>query len=810
MADQELARAVKPTLLTDCCGVLPVGTPHASLRFSQFFVCPAPPGSGLRQKYLALQKAQLTFESTTIDDIIDRLTDALMKRWEDHFDGITRASGPPRRTPRRPKKPDPDPRPKLPAFLNLQPPTTKKQLAALRAKIDSRMRAKLVPASFVPWNDKRPLIGLHATFVQDWRLEGYTRGELVSSISLAPGEQVVLEYHTWDKSTFKSEQELTEELEQRLSSKLTQRDSQDIVGELATQTGTKLNGNLNLQIPIPLGDVTLPLGVDVGGDLTQQLDTKVTETFQSVTERTEEAATTLKNQRKVRVEVARDVGRESKQTRTIANTNRCHTLNCHYFEILSHYTLLTRPVQLAPCVLVDFPDATITPAWVLCHEGVLRRVLIDPIYLAGFEAAKVLEVADVLDQLTKGANEGGGAQDEGAVAGQDHEFEGLRAAILASWDELRDAFDDVKPFFDDLLDIGFDDAGGALARLFAADDGADDEEVVRSMPKALYLALLTANKDAHNALKALEDTADSTGALEALRRFFSAVTHRDYQYSVAKAVVAEGLDALGLPPEVVDFLLFAANLLYPILGVMSIVEYTADDAGLHVAVKAAEDRVRAATAGRRGAITSPATGAGAVLRGDLVGRLNTQAGGISPQKRAEATVEYERLKCHLTDHKTHYLQAVWLRTDPDERARFLAERGLATLTTGELLGFVGDKAAYTLTDPNPFKHTPDVRKTLAKILGGIKPPQPFEIQLPTGGTQLEAVLGCCDSCEKFIGDSRDIELRANAARAAQDEAEAERRKARLAATPPDLTEFVSPPGGSLKIDVSGTPSGDGA
>ena len=66
---------------------------------------------------------------------------------------------------------------------------------------------------------------IFSLYEQEWQHVGYTKGDLIKSLSLAPGETVTLEYHYWDKSIIKSEQELSSELELKSSSTLTQRDS---------------------------------------------------------------------------------------------------------------------------------------------------------------------------------------------------------------------------------------------------------------------------------------------------------------------------------------------------------------------------------------------------------------------------------------------------------------------------------------------------------------------------------------------------------------------------------------------------------
>ena len=93
------------------------------------------------------------------------------------------------------------------------------------------------------------------------------------------------------------------------------------------------------------------------------------------------------------------MGGEDKQTRVMANTNRCHTLEFKYFEVLSNYLVSSSCVGFQPCLLIPFNVVCdgkvfscnkITAKFILCNEHILKSVLIDSKFLAGFEAAKKL------------------------------------------------------------------------------------------------------------------------------------------------------------------------------------------------------------------------------------------------------------------------------------------------------------------------------------------------------------------------------------------------------------------------------------
>ena len=246
------------------------------------------------------------------------------------------------------------------------------------------MAGAFLPGPLQSYGSAHALVGLCSEFEQVWTPVGYTRGELIGSVSLAPGERVTVEIHSWDKSTTKTESELASESELRTSEKYSQRDALTVLQEYAARQNTKVDMGLN----VPLKVVTLNLGFGQVNDA----QSRVNNTTENIREQTAEAANVLKVNRKMRIESSREVGRESKQTRVVENTNRCHTLNCHYFEIIANYLVSTRFRDVQPCLLIPYPRIAFTIDVVLCNEGVLRRSLLDRTFLPGFEAAHLLAV----------------------------------------------------------------------------------------------------------------------------------------------------------------------------------------------------------------------------------------------------------------------------------------------------------------------------------------------------------------------------------------------------------------------------------
>jgi hypothetical protein len=599
----------------------------------------------------------------------------------------------------------------------------------------------MFPGSFQPFGSIHSPVALCATFEQTWQPSGYTRGELVGSLSLAPGERLTLEVHSWDKSTRKSEDELSTEQEMRTSEKLTQRDALTVAQEYSKQRNSNVSASGTVPIP------KMPLSVS--GQVSTQTSESLRRTRETLREQTAEASNTLKINRKTRLEVSRETGREEKQTRVLENTNRCHSLNCHYFEVVANYVVTTRLVSVRPCVLLRNPRPSFTRDWVLCHTGTLIEALLDRTFLPGFEGARALKVYDVIAEIERNAR----------LA----ELERLGDQLTPHVTAILDAYRALNGANDETV-AAVQSCGGGWVLLCVLDK-------ITPLTWERVVAWFALSSTTRTALKRLAtDIASGRNAAEALRTLLLVAGPEALTQTPGEAAVEQALrellrvDSLNLKKDLLSF----------------------DDAGLRAAIGAAAGLVRT---------------------------LPPQAPmepAIPNEALANARVEFERLQCHLDENWLHYSQAVWLREDHGQRLMRLQSYGaIASVIENELLGFYGDRAAYPLRDVSTIAEVnlADVIGEADKEVRGAKD-APFLISMPTPGLLLEAIVGDCNACEDFIERSRLLDLRQQEAKARQEEAEADRRAQRLAAVPPDLSDPSPHPASEIRVVLEPGGAGD--
>ncbi|KTC78166.1 hypothetical protein Lbru_2458 [Legionella brunensis] len=701
-------------------------------------------------------------------------------------------------------------------------------------------------------------VGLFVTYEQEWHHLGYSRGELIKTLELAPGETVTLEYHYWDKSIIKNENELSTELELKSSSTLTQRDTKQILDELTANNQLHLNGHEGGSIKIPDTPITIEAGAD--GGISSQLQPHVSNTISNTIESVVSTTNDFKQNRKVRIEETRDSGIENKQTRVVSNTNRCHTVQYNYFEIISNYKIATRLSTIRPCILlpysVTYENKPLTPKridynFILCQENILKDALLDKIFLSGFEAAKKIASFNKVKKLLDGdfAQTGNDSPSNSAATTQslEKEFAEYRKQIT---DDFNKIIDSQKPFVDfaNSLDLSKIDDTVVKVTDFII-------ELLNHPNRArhvLYLISLSLKNDAINALQTLKKSKDDNKPAErAMIDFFAKVDENDYQFlDPVSGEISQFFQSFGVPNEaadllagIVEFFLStqAAAIAGAIIGTIiepgigtaigagigaavgaalgagggALLLSLRDDAGLHNDVEAAQSFFKNTKLSPTGVVNENLSGTSPLPSSTYV---KTIADFVSITDIADANVELERLICHIKCNFEHYKQALWLSKDADYRTYELIKSGFFDYVINEVLGFASGYVAYPLRSIDFIEKLIDVKilKLNLKKIKEESKEQSAVIMIPTSSTIITGQLGECDLCEDYIDRSRDADIRQQNAKAALDEAEVEYKKAktkiteqealrveaRLNATPPDLTDPIEH--NNAKIDINVT------
>jgi hypothetical protein len=240
-------------------------------------------------------------------------------------------------------------------------------------------------------------MAVYMPFLQQWQLDGYTRGRVVNSFSLGPREEQTVEIFTWAKSGSTLTSSMTFEEEQQTESSGTRRDAGDVAHDVAHQTGfeTSTTGKVGFTVGVAKFD----LGAQAGGRAAMNDGER--ETRQQITEATSRSTGRVRTERTLTVTETQEAGREERVTRKLTNPNECHTLTVPFFEVLANYQVSTfvradqvRLVALIHSSTLSKLDKKIDRAFIRSHETALRLALLDRTLADGFDAARFLDARD--------------------------------------------------------------------------------------------------------------------------------------------------------------------------------------------------------------------------------------------------------------------------------------------------------------------------------------------------------------------------------------------------------------------------------
>ena len=240
-------------------------------------------------------------------------------------------------------------------------------------------------AVFVPWK-------------QTWTLKGFSRGNLLSSIALAPSEQVTMQVSSWERRTRSLEQSSETEVDQQTDINQSTRDTEDVFKEMLAKRdfAWQLSGSIDASYSPGVASIKVHAGGGVSQ--TDSIQQTARNSSQSVREATIKASSRVRSKRVTRVTQTVESGKEERVTRVIRNPNQCHTLTLDFFETLAHYDINLQFMKDRLRLVVLVPNPVKVPDFnsdvVRRNETALRNALIDEALADGFEACRLAAAYD--------------------------------------------------------------------------------------------------------------------------------------------------------------------------------------------------------------------------------------------------------------------------------------------------------------------------------------------------------------------------------------------------------------------------------
>jgi hypothetical protein len=205
-------------------------------------------------------------------------------------------------------------------------------------------------------------------FKQVWKADGYSMGDLLYSLPLAPGQKKQIVIFDWDRSEFGRRDESSHE-DEALSAYLTH--DRDVLDVVNTALNESMKGGSSSRtkgsaggIGAGVGALLGPVMIGVAGGYSTSSGSATSSAWQDssrnlsanalsqLRDSIQQASSAVRNQRSTVVQTARQTERFKVETETVANYNHCHALTIEYFEILRHYAIEQKLASVQECLFI--------------------------------------------------------------------------------------------------------------------------------------------------------------------------------------------------------------------------------------------------------------------------------------------------------------------------------------------------------------------------------------------------------------------------------------------------------------------------
>ena len=620
------------------------------------------------------------------------------------------------------------------------------------AAINTRLgRGRLSCDNPVDWDDDPTIYqactiahGHLLRFKQEWVADGYSMGNLLYSLPLAPGQKKQIAIVDWERRESSARTEALFESESLDASIARDRDVNEIVnGTLresarggSSSSGGGIGGGLGVAGIFSGVGAVLGIGGGYSSASSSAWQNSSRDTSASalnqLRDRTVQSASSVRSQRSSVVQTVTQGERVTATTESVANYNHCHAITVQYFEVLRHLLIRQRLTDVQECLFVpllmsrfDFDKAlrwrhTLGPAVPRGLRGGLDAVDRIAHNYAGSDlplgryADENLEIVEgelrLRFQLTRPRD-------------KDDQFD------PTTWSPLLKLFGfDAKDFYDNFLkeqqfkdrvfieQLGPRIANAVIGLLQVNAHLQDGSEVDLKIDPTLVSNFVND--------QTLFVTLRMAGDLAPVRRA-----------DIKAIVISSHLTLPGLP-FVLDALPY----------------------GSRVIIESGSLRYR--TANLADALFSES-----FIRNDLTGhddvRIPTPLNRRELRNPREEDKEAVRnLLDHLNENVERYHHQLWAAMGDDRRYMLLdgfeapnsGGKSVASVVENELIGIVGN--CLVLPVARGFHLDPTFNQDVERPIDLFEhyapntPVEPSRIAMPTRGVYAEAVMGACNSCEE--------------------------------------------------------------
>jgi hypothetical protein len=253
------------------------------------------------------------------------------------------------------------------------------EVGETKEQIDTGMRQSSGPveldaSSPIDWDDTPTIYlatglahGHILRYREVWHADGYSLGDLLYSLPLAPMQRRKIAVVDWERRTEATREEQLE-FEEELDALLSRdRDVQEIVGSDLHEETSGGSSNTTWGIAGGIGAGFIGSGFGIFGGVSGGASGSNSEAWQNssrqfsadslqrLRDRVSQRSSSVRNERSTVVQTVSQGETLRAETEVVANYNHCHAITIEYFEVLRHFLVTHELADVQECLFVPLP-----------------------------------------------------------------------------------------------------------------------------------------------------------------------------------------------------------------------------------------------------------------------------------------------------------------------------------------------------------------------------------------------------------------------------------------------------------------------
>jgi hypothetical protein len=270
-------------------------------------------------------------------------------------------------------------------------------------------RTPLNPINQIDWDDE-PTIYQAASiahghllhFKQEWIPDGYSIGDLIYSLPLAPGQKKQIAVLDWERRESAANSQTLDYEESLNNTLIRDRDVNEVVSatlneNIKASSSAKTGGfgfgfgaaAMGVIKAVSFGSVLGISGGKSGSSSTASQNSSRESTgnsFQSIRDRTTQAANATRSQRATVIQTVSQGERVQATSESVANYNHCHAITIQYFQVIRHFMIQHRLAGVQECLFIPLQISTFDIDKCLRWRNSLENHLFRPELARAFDA----------------------------------------------------------------------------------------------------------------------------------------------------------------------------------------------------------------------------------------------------------------------------------------------------------------------------------------------------------------------------------------------------------------------------------------